>query len=263
MIILIFLILIFFINLIIFLIEIQTFESFWMEYVNDDVLLTDLFIPGTHDSIAYNTNIKFISKCQKFTFKQQLNQGFRLFDIRLNKNLNCVHGICPCFNKYYKLLNLNSVMNQAQDFLLNHNETIILLIDVENYSNLDSKINSILNKYPIYEINNSRFPKLGEVRRKIVIIKKYKFNLPKQDEWKSINLIRKIIMFKQAQDNNSILINQLNIAWIPFLWSSILNFVFNNYLIKFSNYPQWILVDYGNGKIASQIYRLNFHYEKF
>lgn len=258
MIILIFLFTILIINLIIFLIEFQRFESFWMEYINDNVLLTDLFIPGTHDSIAYNTNIKFISKCQKFTFKQQLNQGFRLFDIRLNNNLNCVHGICPCFNKYYKLLNLDSIMIQARDFLSNHNETIILLIGVENYSNHDSKINSILNKYSIYEINSSKFPRLGEVRRKIVIIKKYKFNLPKQDEWKSINLIRKINIFKQAQDNKSILINQLNIAWMPFLWSSILNFIFNNYLINFTNCPQWILVDYGNRKIASQIYNLNF-----
>ena len=39
------------------------------------------------------------------------------------------------------------------------------LIDVENYSNHDSKINSILNKYSIYEINSSKFPKLGEDKK--------------------------------------------------------------------------------------------------
>lgn len=243
-------------------------ETYWMENISDNKSLSEIFIPGTHDSIAYNTNLKFISKCQKLSFQQQLNHGFRLFDIRLSNNLNCNHGPCQCYNHHFKLINFENILNQSKMFLNNHNETIILMIDFEKisknkkYENIeifDSKINSILNKFDVYEITNlTKLPLIGDVRKKIVIIKKYKLHLPSQDEWKSINLARKIRFFKHELNNNLILINQLNVAWFPFLWSFILNSIFKYHLVNYLKYPQWFLFDYGDYKLAHLIYKMNF-----
>ena len=49
----------------------------WMESVDDEVLLSDMVIPGTHDSATKYCELAFITKCQALTIGDQLAAGFR------------------------------------------------------------------------------------------------------------------------------------------------------------------------------------------
>ncbi len=83
--------------------------SKWMEDCNDEKYLTELSIPGTHDSCTFNykliNGIKFINskigddpsglvKCQERSLTEQLERGIRCLDIRgrhINDGLTIYH----------------------------------------------------------------------------------------------------------------------------------------------------------------------------
>lgn len=52
----------------------------WMSYVSDDTLLTDIVIPGSHDSGT--TKMMWAAKTQDKSIKEQMACGARYFDIR-------------------------------------------------------------------------------------------------------------------------------------------------------------------------------------
>lgn len=66
----------------------------WMALVDGNTLLSDLTIPGTHDSAAYTSSLPFIAT-QTMDFQQQLDVGIRYFDLRCgvrNDIVELVHG---------------------------------------------------------------------------------------------------------------------------------------------------------------------------
>ncbi|QIW96126.1 hypothetical protein AMS68_001644 [Peltaster fructicola] len=66
----------------------------WMSWVKDQELLSNLSIPGTHDSAAYTYRVPFIST-QRMDIQQQLDAGVRYFDLRCGLRadvLEMVHG---------------------------------------------------------------------------------------------------------------------------------------------------------------------------
>ena len=67
----------------------------WMKNVDDNKLINDLVIPGTHDSGLTHSIFDVAGKCQDMTIINQLNAGVRFLDIRLQlvKNeLKIVHS---------------------------------------------------------------------------------------------------------------------------------------------------------------------------
>lgn len=68
----------------------------WMELVPDDTALSDLAIPGTHDSATANSGQAAIFQpwveTQHWTLKEQLQSGVRAFDIRLTPQNQIAHG---------------------------------------------------------------------------------------------------------------------------------------------------------------------------
>jgi 1-phosphatidylinositol phosphodiesterase len=52
-----------------------------MSHLDDDILVSDLTLPGTHDSAAFTRQWPFIAT-QNMTFDQQLDAGLRYFDLR-------------------------------------------------------------------------------------------------------------------------------------------------------------------------------------
>ncbi|MEQ4619780.1 phosphatidylinositol-specific phospholipase C [Providencia vermicola] len=59
-----------------------TSKSKWMSSIRDDVLLSEIAIPGTHDSAAYKGFVDSVAT-QTLNFDQQLEYGIRMFDIRV------------------------------------------------------------------------------------------------------------------------------------------------------------------------------------
>ena len=54
----------------------------WMSMVKDDICITRLSIPGTHDSGAYQSTVKPMTRAQTLSISQQLAAGVRALDIR-------------------------------------------------------------------------------------------------------------------------------------------------------------------------------------
>jgi len=72
----------------------QVSTSRWMAKIPSDTLLSDLSIPGTHDSAAHGSIWPFVST-QNLDIHQQLHAGIRYFDLRCglrSNELQMVHG---------------------------------------------------------------------------------------------------------------------------------------------------------------------------
>ena len=67
----------------------------WMSYIHDDTKISDISIPGTHESGATHSIFDVSGKCQDLSIKQQLRVGVRFFDLRLqlvNDEFKIVHS---------------------------------------------------------------------------------------------------------------------------------------------------------------------------
>ena len=56
----------------------------WMSGISDSTALTDITMPGTHDSGTRNVDLPAWSKTQTLSITEQLNIGVRYFDLRLS-----------------------------------------------------------------------------------------------------------------------------------------------------------------------------------
>ena len=76
----------------------------WMQGIKDNTSLSDITIPGTHDSGTQNVDLPIWSKTQTLSVAEQLNIGIRYFDLRLEHvsdvyyNAQIVHGSSNCWN---------------------------------------------------------------------------------------------------------------------------------------------------------------------
>lgn len=55
----------------------------WMSGIKDDTAISDISMPGTHDSGTQNVDLPIWSKTQNLSISEQLNIGVRYFDLRL------------------------------------------------------------------------------------------------------------------------------------------------------------------------------------
>ena len=149
----------------------------WMSQVPDNLLLSQLTIPGTHDSASLFENATSLgfAKTQDLNLADQLNLGVRFFDIRLNKNLDVYHG--PVFQH----LTFSQVMSTCADFLrTNPSETILMLINASdpgtNNKNPDAFARAVSNAMNgaggVWSLGN-KIPTLGDVRGTIQLLRRY------------------------------------------------------------------------------------------
>jgi len=65
---------------------INTFNPDWMTRLPDNILITELSLPGTHDTMSrclgYTSAVCDWLECQTLTLATQLNAGIRVLDIR-------------------------------------------------------------------------------------------------------------------------------------------------------------------------------------
>lgn len=104
-------------------------RSSWMGDIPDDVLVTALSIPGTHDSGCIEGPMG-IAKTQNLDILEQLNAGIRFLDIRLAHYQDdlFVHHDVVYMGKSYK-----DVLKICADFLARYpSETALMLIREEN-----------------------------------------------------------------------------------------------------------------------------------
>ncbi|PMM00625.1 hypothetical protein BCT63_19730 [Vibrio kanaloae] len=154
-----------------------TLRASWMASIKDEIKITRISIPGTHDTASrYYGDI---TKNQTLDIRQQLDAGIRYFDIRLKNvhdSLHLYHG------PMYLWQTFNEVMTITRDFLdENPSETVLMRIkkeqpDLSLVFNFEENINHHINLFSDTFWNtgsSSYIPSLGEVRGKVVILKDY------------------------------------------------------------------------------------------
>jgi 1-phosphatidylinositol phosphodiesterase len=150
--------------------------SAWMQNIGDDRLLTQLAIPGTHDSATYLFQFPYVGT-QSLDFTSQLNSGVRFLDIRVGKTINnywhMYHGSVP-------LGDYDILVDQLSRFLnANPTETVVVSIKEDNTLVPSSKTNlEIFNFYrnrdrQLRWFTENRVPKLGEVRGMAVFLRRF------------------------------------------------------------------------------------------
>ncbi len=154
----------------------------WMSNLAGDKLITEINIPGTHDSLARFVAFTAITRTQSTSVARQLEMGVRYFDFRFIKTksgLVAAHGGIRCkadngFNSPY--LTAETVVENCIDFLKNHPaETILFQLKEDKGSAGKSFFAEFFNtnvkgKENRWFIKNC-VPTLDEVRGKIVLLR--------------------------------------------------------------------------------------------
>lgn len=169
----------------------KEFSDPWMSRINDGKLISEINIPGTHDTATKLVDGLpqqiSIAQCQSLTPSEQLNAGVRMFDLRCDfltsKQLDptLTHAL-PTYDKIFDMIYLSEVFKVTEEFLKdNPSETVVFLVNLgqnllKQGSNekLSKVMSEYINKNKIWSKNY--IPKLGEVRGKIVLLRR--FNVP-------------------------------------------------------------------------------------
>ena len=176
----------------------------WMSLLPDDRYLSELNIPGTHDSATANVEGSWNASynkvaCQKYFIEQQLYAGVRALDLRTRwhgDDMVMVHGdfIChtPDHNNRSKNKTFRSVLDTVIRYLKAHpTETVIATLKIDSGDKdkgrlaLVNILNEYTERYPdrfycwtetafpntlVAAQNRMTSPTLGQARGKIVLM---------------------------------------------------------------------------------------------
>jgi 1-phosphatidylinositol phosphodiesterase len=147
----------------------------WMKDLDDALQLSEMDMPGTHDSCARFGGVAY--ECQSMTIAEQLDAGIRFFDIRCRHYQDAfpIHH-----DAYYQNQDFGpDVVDVCLAFLQKHPRECIVM-SVKNEYNETDNTQTYQQTFDAY-IQNSRsswylgdtIPTLGEVRGKIVLIRRF------------------------------------------------------------------------------------------
>lgn len=157
-------------------------EEDWMDKVNGSLKLSQITIPGTHDTGAdkHTSPLGFIDGpfaiCQDYDIYDQLRLGVRWLDIRLayeNGDLRVHHAA------FYLGKNFDYVLSKSIKFLNEHpSETVILMIKQEHTNETDKHFSDrVYDQIKKRGLDNffieDKIPTLDELRGKIFIVRRF------------------------------------------------------------------------------------------
>lgn len=100
----------------------------WMKYIDGDTPVTDLAIPGSHDSGCIE--MPWYAVTQDLTFAEQLERGVRYFDIRVNKK----GGDLVIFHGPVNGVDYEGVLRDIDEFMDAH-PSEFLVLDFSHFKN--------------------------------------------------------------------------------------------------------------------------------
>ena len=148
----------------------------WMSGLADSLSLSQLSIPGTHDSGALYEPLSGTAKCQDLGITEQLVAGVRFLDIRcchVNNAFKIHHGVVD------QRTTFDDVVNALAAFLKKEpRECVIMSVKEEYTSSGDTR--SFEDTFDAYAAKNpalwylgSSVPTLGRARGKIVLFRRF------------------------------------------------------------------------------------------
>ena len=153
----------------------------WMGALPDNLRITDISIPGTHDAgTCWVHSDQDHSSDQRYYINELLNAGVRHLDIRTglndDKKVRIVHSDHHCLNKEGDDITMDELMGWITDFLdTNKTETVVFQVKMDKQgSECERKtfeyLKAMAQKENSYIWTGDHVPTLKEVRGKIVII---------------------------------------------------------------------------------------------
>lgn len=162
----------------------------WQTRLKDETSLSAISIPGTHNSPTCYRALPSV-RCQAVGIRIQLNNGIRFFDIRCqvenNGELTLVHGLFP-IALGLQAKKLHRVLDETYHFLDEHpHETVIVSLKREGWGGATDETfaKHLREKYiephkDRWWLDNTHVPKLGDVRGKCILFRRFKSG----DDWK-------------------------------------------------------------------------------
>ena len=154
----------------------------WMSELSDSLKLTQINMPGTHDSACRYLDFGFISQTQYLSVADQLNIGVRYFDFRFKyakSKFIANHSICYCRKKFgfwNEILLADDIVKECVDFIReNPTETILFQLKEAESNAGNDFYNEFYKKYiadclDLWFLQN-RIPTMSEARGKIVLLR--------------------------------------------------------------------------------------------
>ncbi|CNH92881.1 phosphatidylinositol diacylglycerol-lyase [Yersinia frederiksenii] len=151
----------------------------WMSHLSDSMLLSQISIPGTHDSASFNINVSGagFTQTQSLNIKEQLDNGVRFLDARcrLIEDVFTMHHGAVFLKQQF-----GDMLKTCVDFLIRHpTEFIILSVKQEHTTeNSITQFHEVMQKRYVKQYSNlfylqNKIPRLNEVRGKIVLLRRY------------------------------------------------------------------------------------------
>ncbi|MCP3102813.1 phosphatidylinositol-specific phospholipase C [Myxococcus sp. K15C18031901] len=155
--------------------SIETSHPAWMSWVPGSTSLAALSLPGTHDTMAYQSYGGDLTQTQSLDLRSQLDAGVRALDIRcrhIDNAFTIHHGVV------YLHVNFDDVLRTTIQFLnANPTETVVMRVKKEHTEeNVTRGFAQTFEWYrdqPAYSPyiwRGAHVPTLGEVRGRIVIL---------------------------------------------------------------------------------------------
>ena len=166
-------------------------RSNWITPLDDNIYVSQLSIPGTHDSATKNCtdailNLSESGKCQQLTITEQLEMGIRFFDIRPSgSDLAIYHGAYACYAEDGSTtIKLSDVFEDFNKFLdENPGEFIITILryEDERVGDNESEFNKAMQTFvatetytkhalPDSKLSNGKALTVGDMRGSILSI---------------------------------------------------------------------------------------------
>ncbi len=103
------------------------YYSHWMMDIEDDCLISEIVIPGSHD--AGTKGMVWLGETQCYTVEEQLLSGVRYFDLRVNQK----DGEFVIFHSIINGAKFIPILQDIYDFII-ENPTEVLLLDFQHFS---------------------------------------------------------------------------------------------------------------------------------
>ncbi len=160
-----------------------------MATLDDNTLLREVNMPGSHDTMALYSIGDLAGQCQSLSLSDQLKLGIRFLDIRLkeeNDKLKAVHGFIDQKASFEK------ITKDIESFLESHpKEFLILSIKEEDDpKNSTLSFEDCLKGYlekDLYRKESDIPVRVGDIRGKVVLLSRYAnstFGIPAYTDWK-------------------------------------------------------------------------------
>ncbi|XP_029535561.1 1-phosphatidylinositol phosphodiesterase-like [Oncorhynchus nerka] len=152
----------------------ESYKIGWMEAIDDDKLISDITIPGTHDTMALYGGPA--AECQAWDLGDQLRAGIRYLDLRIfafENKLYVMHWVVYQHKSFYE------VLDTIRAFLSEFRSEAVLvrvkpdLFDKENVEELVGKM--IIDDTDVWV--KSDMPTMAEARGKMIFVQKSSFKL--------------------------------------------------------------------------------------